>query len=422
MKSFRRKYAFSQDEGRWEMEEREPMPRGICHAEIWGAVIIGGAALGGAYLSSQGAKKAAGAASASGDAAIAEQRRQFDTLLSLTAPQRAIGNQAFATLGSIYGYSPTAGGGNLLTGPSAGNGLYQPTFAAPNVNDTARGRALTYAFNPGGATANMLGVKSGSSLDRIFNPLGGMLGGLFGSKHGDERRNVEQFLRNFPVQDLGNGMLMLPDGTQFPQDQLQELAGTWYGAVFHPDGDQAGWQQRYEDVLAGIKANPVNANVGQAGGGLTSEGVPQGVSAGPVTVDQQGNVLSGPDYSAFFKSPDYNFRLKEGLSAVQNSAAAEGGLYSGNALRGITEYGQGLASSSFNDYVKNQLALAGIGTGATSQAAQGALTTGANIGNLLIDQGNARASGIIGQSNSWANLINQLGQLGGYKFGNALGG
>lgn len=35
-------------------------------AEIWGAVIVGGAALGGAYLSSKGAKNA-GKAVASGD-------------------------------------------------------------------------------------------------------------------------------------------------------------------------------------------------------------------------------------------------------------------------------------------------------------------------------------------------------------------
>lgn len=259
----------------------------------------------------------------------------------------------------------------------------------------------------------------------MLDPLGGFLGGIFGSKHGDEKRNINAFLQAFPAMDLGNGMIALPDGTQLPQSQLQELAGTWYGATYAPDGDQSGWQQKYSDVLSRIKANPINANlnanVGQAGNGLTSDGVPQGMSAGPVTVDQQGNMLSGPDYSAFFKSPDYNFRLKEGLSAVQNSAAAEGGLYSGNALRGITDYGQGLASSSFNDYVKNQLALAGIGTGATSQAGQGALATGANIGNLLVDQGNARASGILGQTNSWSNLINQLGLLGGYKFG-GLGG
>lgn len=384
----------------------------------WVAVIAGGAAIAGGVISSQGANKAANTAAASSGAAIDEQRREFETLLSLTSPQRAIGNQALATLGSIYGYSPTAGG-NLLSGPSGTP--YQASFAAPNFSDTSLGTHTTRLLNPGSAAGQALGIKPTSTLGKVLDPLGGVLGGLFGSKHGDEKRNLNAFLQSFQVMDLGNGMLALPDGTQFPQSQLQELAGTWYGATYAPDGDQSGWQQKYSDVLGRIKANPINANVGQAGNGLTSDGVPQGVSAGPVTVDQQGNVLSGPDYSAFFKSPDYNFRLKEGLSAVQNSAAAEGGLYSGNALRGITDYGQGLASSSFNDYVKNQLALAGIGTGATSQATQGAMATGANIGNLLVDQGNARASGIIGQTNSISNLINQLGLLGGYKFG-GLGG
>lgn len=389
-------------------------------------MIIGGAALGGAYLSSKGAKKSGNAlADASGEA-IYETRRQFDTLLSLTAPQRNIGNQALATLGGVYGYSPTAGGNGLMAPSSYGSTPYQPSFAPPNINDTGLGRGITGAFNPASAAGRGLGIKPGSTVGKILDPLGGVFGKVFGSQHGDEKRNIQAFMQAFPgIMDLGNGMVALPDGTQLPADQLQQLAGTWYGATFAPDGDQGGWQQQYDAMLGGLKSSPLNANIGQGGNGLTSEGVPQGftVNQGMTPNGQPtGNGLAAPDYSAFYKSPDYNFRMKEGLNAVQNSAAAEGGLYSGNAFRGIEEYGQGLAAGGFNDWFKNQLALAGIGTGATSQAGQGAIATGANVGNLLIDQGNARASGISGQANSWANLINQLGLLGGYKYGNALGG
>jgi hypothetical protein len=375
----------------------------------WAVVIAGVAAVGGGYMASQGAKKAAGTAAASGDAAIAEQRRQFNTLLGLTSDQRSIGNQALRTLGGIYGYRPeTASGVNSLAYAGA------TPYGAPQIVDDG-------FFNTGGgAVFNPWTVTSQlGDAGKILDPAGGIFGNLFGNKHGDEKRNLNAFMAENKVYDLGDGMLGLADGTIFPQSKLQEIAGHWYGATYAPDGNQEGWQQSYNNLIAPYRPKTPagqGANVGQAGNGLTSDGVQQGFP-GPVTVDQEGNVLGGvpgsPNYGAFFKSPDYQFRMTEGLNAVQNSAAARGGLYSGNALRGITEYGQGVAAGAFNDWFKNNLALAGIGTGATSQAGQGAMATGANVGNLLIGQGNARASGIIDQTNALTGTLNQLGLLAG---------
>lgn len=371
----------------------------------WTAVIIGGATVLGGALSAQGAKKAAGAAAAGSDAAIAEQRRQFDIIRGDTADYRAIGNQALNALGSVYGYQPAAQ--YFGPDPYAGNAYGGPQFDDSNFFTTGAGAIL----NPATVTS-MLGGAG-----KFLDPVGSFIGGLFGNKHGDEKRNIKAFLEAFPVRDLGNGMLMLPDGTQLPESQLQHLAGTWYGATFAPDGNQEGWQQQYQTALNSIKSLPVNAsraNVGQAGGGLTSEGVQQGFP-GPVTVDQQGNIVGGaPNYRNFFASPDYQFRLGEGLNAVQNSAAAQGGLYSGNALRGITEYGQGLAAGEFGNWFNRQAALAGIGQTATAQNAQAGLMTGANVGNALIASGNARASGIAGQYNAIGAGLSGLAQGVGY--------
>ncbi len=136
-----------------------------------------------------------------------------------------------------------------------------------------------------------------------------------------------------------------------------------------------------------------------------------------------GGGAAAPDYSNFFASPDYQFALKQGLDATQNSAAARGGLYSGNALRGITEYGQGMASQQLNNYANRLAGIAGVGQTAASAVGQGALQTGANIGNLLVGQGNARASGIAGQANALTNGVNQfamlygMGAFGGSPFG-----
>jgi len=58
-----------------------------------------------------------------------------------------------------------------------------------------------------------------------------------------------------------------------------------------------------------------------------------------------------PDRSAFFKSPGYQFRLGEGVKAVERSAAARGSLQSGAAMKAVQRYGEGLASEEYGRYL-----------------------------------------------------------------------
>ena len=130
-----------------------------------------------------------------------------------------------------------------------------------------------------------------------------------------------------------------------------------------------------------------------------------------------------------FQDPGYAFRLAEGNKALNQSAAARGGLISGNALKAAQRYGQEMGSQEFqNAYNRaltgynaavqreatgyNRLAsLAGIGQTTAGQlanqagaygssAANLASATGASNANALLAQGNIRASsyGGIGQS------------------------
>jgi hypothetical protein len=149
----------------------------------------------------------------------------------------------------------------------------------------------------------------------------------------------------------------------------------------------------------------------------------------------------------FQADPGYAFRLSEGLKGMNATAAARGGLLSGNALRAGQEYGQQLGSqeyqNAFNRYQANRAAqaqeygnafnrfqtertntlaplqsLAGVGQSATQQAQQAAqnYATGAsgalgNFGNAqasnIIGQGNARASGYIGGANALSSGVGQ---------------
>jgi hypothetical protein len=170
----------------------------------------------------------------------------------------------------------------------------------------------------------------------------------------------------------------------------------------------------------------------------------------------------------FQADPGYAFRLSEGLKGMNATAAARGGLLSGNALRAGQEYGQQMGSqeyqNAFNRYQANRAlqaqeygnafnrfqtersntlaplqSLAGLGQSATQQAQQAsqnyAAGTNAALGNFgaaqgsnIIGAGNARASGYIGGANAISsgvgqglnfyqnrNLINQLqANRGGY--------
>jgi hypothetical protein len=149
----------------------------------------------------------------------------------------------------------------------------------------------------------------------------------------------------------------------------------------------------------------------------------------------------------FQADPGYAFRLSEGLKGMNATAAARGGLLSGNALRAGQEYGQQLGSqeyqNAFNRYQANRAAqeqaygnafnrfqtertntlaplqsLAGVGQSATQQAQQAAqnYATGAsgalgNYGNAaasnIIGAGNARASGYVGGANAASSALGQ---------------
>lgn len=99
--------------------------------------------------------------------------------------------------------------------------------------------------------------------------------------------------------------------------------------------------------------------------------------------------------TAFQTSPGYDWRRTEGQRDIGNSFAARGGAASGNALRALAEFNQGLASGEFGNWWNQQAGLAGVGQNtATNLGAQGTNMAG-NVSNALANQGISRASGIV---------------------------
>lgn len=127
---------------------------------------------------------------------------------------------------------------------------------------------------------------------------------------------------------------------------------------------------------------------------------------------------NGPDAAQtaqqdFFTSPGYQFRLDEGMRAVDAGAAARGMLRSGSTLKGEQKFAQGLASEEFGNYynrlynLSDQGLTAGqAGAGVSNNAALGALG-GANAQSSIYSNTasslGATAAGLLSNPNfqSW---------------------
>lgn len=112
------------------------------------------------------------------------------------------------------------------------------------------------------------------------------------------------------------------------------------------------------------------------------------------------------DMSGFYKDPAYDWQRSEGMRGIQQSAAARGGLKTGNALKTLLEYNQNMAKTSYGDWWNRQAGLAGIGQNATAATAAAGQNAANNSSNALMAAGDARASGIMGAANGWSNAIN----------------
>ena len=113
----------------------------------------------------------------------------------------------------------------------------------------------------------------------------------------------------------------------------------------------------------------------------------------------------------FQSDPGYQFRMSEGMKALERGAAARGGLLSGATLRGTQRFGQELASqeyqNAFNRYQAERAArlqplqsLAGVGQTTAQQLSGEAGQMGANVGQAMQAGAAARASGYVGQANA----------------------
>jgi len=147
--------------------------------------------------------------------------------------------------------------------------------------------------------------------------------------------------------------------------------------------------------------------------------------------------FTAPTLEQARNTPGYQFTLEQGTRAIDQNAAANGTLLSGNTGAALERYGQGLADTTYGDvynramqgYMANLQGLMGgsqLGLSSTGQLTGANLTTAGNKANIDLrsseDQASqinnaaaARASGYLGSANAWSTAAG--GMAGGLQSG-----
>lgn len=263
------------------------------------------------------------------------------------------------------------------------------------------------------------------------------------------------------VTNLANLLGVLPqNGGTTQQGALPLAGGTGSPSVTQMPG------QFGTGITSGTPGLAFNAGQGMPPnslGGIAPAGAPGAVTTGgvPTVGPVNTNSLINPDLGARgslmqgwnqqftaptnvteANDPGYQFRLNQGMQALQNSAAARGGLLSGGTAKQLEQYGQDYASNeygnvynralgeyqqNYNIFQQNQAnqfnrlaSLAGLGQVTAGQLSGAGQSAAGNVGNILLTAGGqmgqninnagaARASGYVGGANAWSGALGNIG-------------
>jgi hypothetical protein len=142
---------------------------------------------------------------------------------------------------------------------------------------------------------------------------------------------------------------------------------------------------------------------------------------GDASAEGYGSLAKPFGMEQFEQDPGYAFRQAEGMKALERSAAARGLLQSGPTLKGIQRFGQESASqeygNAFNRYQIERNArlnplqsLMGSGQSATNVMTGNVGQSSQNEQANLMNAGQARASGYVGQANALGGALSSIGQ------------
>lgn len=111
------------------------------------------------------------------------------------------------------------------------------------------------------------------------------------------------------------------------------------------------------------------------------------------------------------QDPSYQFRLNQSMGALEKSAAARGGLLSGNFGNQALKLAGDYASTEYSNIYNRLNNIVNFGLQGAIQAANIHSQYGANKANILTGKGAAQASGYVAQGNVLSSMAQELGAI-----------
>lgn len=356
-----------------------------------GPFLGGGSFLGGA-LSLGGSLLGGSARSKSDKRALEAQERQSAQTREDLAPYRSFGLRALPGYeNQPYFRFKQPGYGTS----SASRGTSQQTTQRPQLTASQIRQNLIGS----GQFAGGGGVVSDPSVG-IFLDVPGL-----DSSHTNTRLQAEK-LRDYVVRGWDAWKAKHGEGT------IQEFINH---ESFGKGGPDSGWE--------------ADVRIGYGGGGLDEDALQAEINRQLAAQSAQSSSdASDSQYGPDFRTdPAYQFRLNEGMRALENSAIARGGLLSGNSLRAGTEYAQNVAADEYakiydreykrqlDEYLTEYQRRKGdvdLGYSAAAGGAQLGLSSANQISNILQNSGANRANSI---NNAFAGVAGAVGDYYGNK-------
>ncbi len=132
------------------------------------------------------------------------------------------------------------------------------------------------------------------------------------------------------------------------------------------------------------------------------------ISGGQGALSSLANAQAG-DYSGFNSSPDYLWALQQGLSNMDNGAAAQLRLNSGGLANDRAKYAEGLATQNLNNWANRNLSIAQLGAQSAGQLGSLGTQNAGLQSQLYGNKADAQAAGYYNTAGTLGNLANLFG-------------
>lgn len=133
----------------------------------------------------------------------------------------------------------------------------------------------------------------------------------------------------------------------------------------------------------------------------------------PTVAGTDGTAAANAAFDQYRNSTGYDFRVNQGLNAVNSGYAGRGAIKSGAAMKAINDYGQGMASQEFGNYLNALGNQQSLGMSAGSALAGVGQNYANSLGNIYQQNGSNQANAALIKANAIGTGLNSLANTAG---------